>query len=95
MNKQTAIGLIVGFAVAINLAWITSNEKYYAQSTKGWWKEVTKSNFKNKSYPFNDEGTGNFKKEVQYNSVFIWLGLIGGIGAGYLLGGIKLETQES
>lgn len=76
MNKKVAISLIYGCIFAIIAALFTSTTHYYYNN--GNTHEISKPDYYSGDYD-------NPWKEVKYNDAFILIGLIGGIGVGYLV----------
>ena len=76
MNRQTAIGLVVGSFLGLATAFITGETKYY-ESGRG---EVSKERYDGKGEYYSEFYYSNF----QFNNTFILLALIGGTGLGYL-----------
>lgn len=84
MNKQTAIGLVVGSFLGLATAFITGETKYY-RSGLG---EVSKEKYDGES-EYNSE---LYYSNFQFNNTFILLALIGGTGLGYLFSG-QIENK--
>jgi len=87
MNNKLAMGLIVGalFAVAIGL--LTVEEKYYFVCFTQPKREISET-------LYLDLRADERLMEKQYNQMFIALGFFGGLGLGYLLGGLLSSRDE-
>lgn len=94
MNRQTAIGLIVGFVFALITAFTTSKTFYYVNDRIGNSHEINKESYNKRIYPNGKQAPNRlqFRKEVKYNPTFIIVALIGGIGLGYILSE-KIESK--
>lgn len=82
MNRQTAIGLVVGTILSLATAFITGENRYYilgyGESGR---KEISTNRYENHVY--DDDITG-IVKAFKFNNTLILLALIGGTGLGYL-----------
>ncbi len=77
MNRQTAIGLVVGTIIALAIAFITGENKYYRHYDRT--SEVGKEYYDERS-----ETDTHYFSDFQFNNTLILLALIGGTGLGYL-----------
>lgn len=79
MNKKIAISLVLGCIFAILTARFTRTTHYYYR-----YHEISKAEY----YGGDEERTA-----IKYNDAFILIGLIGGIGVGYLISGLVFKKQ--
>lgn len=96
MNRQTAIGLIVGCIFAVATAFFTKDYSYYVSNIGGQSFEISKESYDLGIYPDGRKAENriSFRRESKYSTVFILVSLIGGIGIGSLLGGY-LENRKN
>lgn len=78
MNRKIAVGLIFGSVLSIIVAVSTADNKYYNLSEGKY--EVPKEN-----YDYFSPKSTNYVKETKYNSPFILIGFLCGLGIGYIL----------
>jgi hypothetical protein len=94
MNNKIAKSLVVAFILAIGIAEYTAEISYYIRG-----KEVSK-----KVYDYQQEINAsidlsgddlNIWKKKEYNTIFIFLGFLGGAGLGYLLVGHYSDKKQA
>ncbi|MCP2037330.1 hypothetical protein [Chryseobacterium sp. HSC-36S06] len=90
MNRQTAIGLIVGCIFALLTALITSETKYYNFYSNGK-SEIEYAKYKDFKEKY---GTDTLSKKKDINTTLVGLIFLGGLGLGYLFSD-KIEDKAN
>ncbi len=93
MDKKIAIGLIIGALFAVAAGLLTAEKKYYlVLGFENHKAEISKVEYLKEEPRYT-------KEEKTYNPIFMALGFLGGLGAGYLIGGcfslVKKKKKET